>query len=76
MRIAAIACFMAVVGGVSLAMVGVLVARFYSWVTGCPYVAELPACDWGRFAAIGGLIGAVTLPALVVRRLVQSERER
>lgn len=67
---------MAVVGGVSLAMVGVLVARFYSWATGCRYVAELPACGWEKFAAIGGVIGAVTLPALVVRRLVQSERER
>ena len=67
---------MAVVGGLSLAMVGVLVARFYSWATRCPYVAELPACGWERFAAIGGLIGAVTLPALVVRRLVRSERER
>jgi len=46
-----------------LAMVGVLVARFYSWVSGCRYVAELPACGWEKFAAIGGLVGAVTLPA-------------
>jgi hypothetical protein len=72
-RVAAIGCFMAGIGFVSMAMFAVLIARLYSWVSGCQYVAELPACNWEKFAAVGGVIGAVTLPTLVIRRLRQHE---
>lgn len=70
-RIVALGCFMAVLGFFSAGMVGVLVGRLYSWVAKCPYEPNLPACNWAAFAGWGGLIGAVTLPALVVGRLVR-----
>jgi presenilin-like A22 family membrane protease len=65
---------MVVLGFFSVGMVGVLVGRIYSWVSGCRYEPGLPACNWTAFAGWGGLIGAVTLPALVVGRLVWPRR--
>jgi hypothetical protein len=65
----AIGCIMTVAGFFSMAMIGVLVARVYSWVSKCPYMEGLPACNWWVFAGIGGVIGAITLPVLVLRRL-------
>src|SRR5579871_6122520 len=65
----AIGCFMTFAGFFSMAMVGVLVARIYSWVNRCPYQEGMPACNWWVFAGVGGLIGAITLPVLVLRRL-------
>ena len=56
-------------GFFSMAMIGVLVARVYSWVDKCPYQEGIPACNWWVFAGIGGIIGAITLPVLVLRRL-------
>lgn len=70
----AVGCVMAVAGFFSGAMVAVLVARFYSSATHCQYSAELPACDWQDFAGGGGLIGLVTLPALVLWRLRRRPR--
>jgi hypothetical protein len=60
---------MTVAGFFSMAMVGVLVARVYSWIEKCPYTEGLPACNWWIFAGVGGLVGAITLPVLVLRRL-------
>jgi hypothetical protein len=66
---------MMVAGFFSGAMVSVLVARFVSWGTHCRYDAELPACNWPQYAGIGGLIGAVTLPALVFWQILRPRRE-
>jgi len=66
---------MMVAGFFSGAMVAVLVARFVSWGTHCRYDAELPACNWPQYAGIGGLIGAVTLPALVFWQILRPRRE-
>jgi hypothetical protein len=66
---------MMVSGFFSGAMVSVLVGRFVSWGTHCRYDAELPACNWPQYAAIGGLIGAVTLPALVFWRVLRRKPE-
>jgi uncharacterized membrane protein YeaQ/YmgE (transglycosylase-associated protein family) len=60
---------MAVAGFFSMAMVGVLVARVYSWISGCPYMEGLPACNWQIFALVAGLIGAITLPVVIFRRI-------
>lgn len=70
----AVGCVMAVAGFFSGAMVAVLVARFYSSATHCQFDAELPACNWQSFAGVGGLIGVVTLPALVLWRLRRRPR--
>ncbi len=65
----ALGCVMTVAGFFSAAMLGVLVARIYSWISACRYEEGIPACNWWVFAGISGIIGAVTLPALVLRRL-------
>jgi hypothetical protein len=70
----AVGCLMAVAGFFSGAMVAVLIARFYSSATHCQYDAELPACNWQSFAGIGGAIGLVTLPVLVLWRLRRRPR--
>lgn len=68
-NVVAIGCLMAVAGFFSGGMIAVLVGRFYSWASHCPFNAQLPACNWQVFAGVGGLIGFVTLPALVLLRL-------
>jgi hypothetical protein len=64
-----IGCVTIVAGFFSMAMVGVLVARVYSWISKCPVMEGLPACNWWEFAGIFGAVGAITLPVLVWRRL-------
>jgi hypothetical protein len=74
-RFTALGCLMMVAGFFSGAMVAVLVAKFRGWAIHCqPADAELPACNWEQFAGVGGLIGAVTLPALVFWRLLLPRR--
>jgi hypothetical protein len=66
----AIGCLMTVAGFFSGAMVAVLIAKYVSMFTHCkPVDAELPACNWEQFAAVGGILGALTLPSLVLWRL-------
>jgi hypothetical protein len=55
-------------------MIGVLVGRIVTVVTKCQVNTELPACDWQVYAGWGGVIGLVTLPALVFWRLRRSGR--
>jgi hypothetical protein len=70
-RFATIGCLMTVAGFFSGAMVAVLIAKIHGWATHCqPVDAELPACSWEQFAGVGGLFGAVSLPALVFWRLL------
>jgi hypothetical protein len=73
-QFAAIGCLMAVAGFFSGAMVAVLIARLVSWASHCPYEAGLPACNWQTFAGVGGLIGLVSLPTLVLLRLGRPRR--
>jgi hypothetical protein len=74
-RFTALGCLMTVAGFFSGAMVAVLIAKLRGWAIHCqPADAELPACNWEQFAGVGGLIGAVTLPALVFWRLLLPRR--
>jgi len=69
-RLLPLGCLMTVAGFFSGAMIAVLVAKVHGWATHCvPVTAELPACDWARFAAVGGVLGAISLPSLVLWRL-------
>ena len=65
-------CFMTVAGFFSGAMIGVLVGKLVGIVRRCVPDPGLPVCDWHLFAAAGGLLGAVSLPVLVLWRLRQS----
>jgi hypothetical protein len=64
-----VGCFATFIGMWSGGMIAVLVGRFVGTARGCVPAEGLPACDWYWFALIGMILGAVTLPLLVLRRL-------
>jgi len=62
-------CFTFVIGFFSGGMVAVLVGRVIESLRRSPSCEGLPVCNWYVYVGIGGLIGALTLPALVLNRL-------
>lgn len=66
-----VGCFTAFLGFWSGGMVGVLVAKIVGGVQRCTPPKGLPACDWYYYALGGMLVGAITLPALVIRCMRQ-----
>lgn len=66
-----VGCFTAFLGFWSGGMIGVLVAKVIGAVQRCTPPKGLPACDWYYYALGGMLVGAITLPVLVVRRMRQ-----
>ncbi|HKS05759.1 MAG TPA: hypothetical protein VJR92_05560 [Gemmatimonadaceae bacterium] len=68
-RFVGVGCLMTVLGFFSMAMVGVLVSAAVAAATKAPSCQDIPACDWYIYAGFGGLLGAITLPILVLRRL-------
>jgi len=64
-----VGCFATFIGAPSGAMVGVLVAKFAGTVRKCVPLEGLPACDWWTYALVGGIVGAISLPTLVLWRL-------
>ena len=64
-----VGCFSTFVGFWSGGMIGVLVGKVVGNVRRCVPIEGTPACDWYYFAAAGMILGAVTLPVLVLRRL-------
>ena len=57
-------------------MIGVLVGKVAGNVRGCAPIEGTPACDWYYFAAAGMILGATTLPILVLRRLRRADSAR
>jgi hypothetical protein len=72
-RFIGVGCVTAVAGFFSGGMIGVFVAKLVGSFRGCEPATGLPACDWHVYAGIGMLIGVVTLPALALNRLRQSD---
>ena len=68
-RAVGVGCLMVVLGFFSMAMVGVLVSAAVAAATKAPTCPDIPACNWYIYAGIGGALGAITLPILVLRRL-------
>jgi hypothetical protein len=68
-RKVAIGCFSSWLGFVSGAMVAALLSKFAAFVMRANACDGLPACNWYIWAGIGGLVGALTLPLLVLRVL-------
>jgi hypothetical protein len=76
-RILPLGCLMTVAGFFSGAMIAVLVAKVRGALIHCqPVSADLPACDWQNFAGVGGVLGALSLPSLVLWRLRTPRRAR
>ena len=65
-RQAAIGCFMALIGFFSVGMIGVLVSKGVAFFTKAPKCDGIPTCDWYIYMLVGGILGALTLPWLVV----------
>jgi hypothetical protein len=66
-----IGCFMAVIGFFSGGMVGVLVSKIVAFFTKAPKCDGIPTCDWYIYMFVGGALGALTLPWLVVSAMRQ-----
>jgi hypothetical protein len=64
-----VGCFTAFAGFWSGGMVAVLIGRIVEGMRGSPSCEGLPMCNWNVYAATGALIGAISLPVLVLRRL-------
>jgi len=54
-------------------MIAVLVAKIVGSVRECEPSIGTPACDWHVYAAVGMLIGAISLPVLTLMRLRRGE---
>ena len=74
-RYGCVGCLTLVAGTFSGGMIAVLIAKFVGSLRNCEPAPDLPACDWHVYAAVGMLIGAVTLPVLTLARLRRGDRE-
>ena len=70
-RVAAIGCFMAVIGAFSGGMVGVLLSMAVAKFTRAPVCDGIPTCDWHYYWGAGAVLGLVSLPWLVVSALLR-----
>ena len=64
-----IGCLTALLGLLSGAMVAVLIGVVVRAATNGPRCEGVPICDWNRYAAVGAIVGVVTLPILTFWRL-------
>lgn len=69
-----VGCFTFVIGGVSGAMIAVLLGKIVGNFTRAPSCPDLPLCNWYLYAGYGALIGALSLPVLAFWRLRQADR--
>ena len=75
MRHVGIGCFSAFAGFWSGGMIAVLVAKIVGSVRGCEASSTGAPCDWQLYAIVGMILGAITLPALVLWRLRRGRSE-
>ncbi|HUQ82413.1 MAG TPA: hypothetical protein VM076_14790 [Gemmatimonadaceae bacterium] len=71
-----VGCFTTFIGTWSGAMVAVLIGKIVESVRGAPSCEGVPICNWNVYAAVGALIGATTLPLLVLNRLRRRDVRR
>ena len=69
-----VGCFTGFAGAFSGGMVFVLLGKAVGVARRCTPPEGLPACDWHLFALAGMLVGAISLPVLVLRRLMARDR--
>jgi hypothetical protein len=71
-----VGCFTTVIGGVSGAMIGVLIGKAVGTAQRCVPPEGLPACDWHVYAGWGFLLGALSLPTVTLWRLRRRDAAR
>jgi hypothetical protein len=64
-----VGCLTAFAGWWSGGMVAVLVAKIVGAIQGCAPGEHGAPCNWPAYAIAGGVLGAVSLPALALQRL-------
>ena len=64
-----VGCVTTVAGFFSGGMIGVFIGKIVGLAQRCVPDPGLPACNWWVYAGVGGVLGAVTLPVLALRRL-------
>jgi hypothetical protein len=62
-------CFTTFVGFWSGGMIAVLVGKIIEGARKSPACTGLPLCNWHIYAGIGAVVGAISLPALVLWRM-------
>lgn len=68
-----VGCFTAFAGWWSGGMIAVLIAKIVGAVQGCPAGEHGQPCNWYIYAAVGAVVGAISLPTLALRRLRRSD---
>jgi len=68
-RRVAIGCVTAWLGMFSGAMILVFVSKMVAYLTHAQACPGIPSCNWYIYAAVGGVVGALSLPVLVLRVL-------
>jgi hypothetical protein len=71
-----VGCFTTFIGFWSGGMIAVLIGKVVEGVRGAPSCQGLPVCNWNVYAAVGAVVGAVTLPVLVLMRLRRRDVRR
>ena len=64
-----VGCFATFIGMVTGGMVGVLLGRVVEWLRKAPTCTGVPICNWTTYWLAGAILGAVTLPTLVLMRM-------
>ena len=71
-----VGCFTTFIGLWSGAMVAVLIGKIVEGVRGVPSCEGLPLCNWHVYAAVGAVVGATSLPLLVLTRIRRRDVRR
>lgn len=71
---AGVGCLTFVAGAFSGGMVGVFASVMVRELTQGPTCEGIPTCDWHIYMFVGALIGALSLPALALRRIRRAGR--
>ena len=71
-----VGCFATFVGFWSGGMTAVLIGKIVEGVRGAKSCDGLPICNWPMYAAVGAILGATTLPLLVLSRLRRRDVRR
>jgi hypothetical protein len=64
-----VGCLTAIGGFFAGGMIAVLIAKIVGFFTRCQAMEGTPACNWHVYAAIGCVIGFISLPTISIWRL-------